>query len=75
MAGTRVIIDLFFAGRTPAQVNSEFPQLLPAIRAAKSKASKINEGLANEEMTVSASYHICHHDEIPSKPCELEKEI
>ncbi len=63
MAGTRVKIDLFFKDKTPQQVNSQFPQLLPSIKAAKAKASRINKGLANEEMTVVAKYHICHHDE------------
>jgi len=73
MAGTRVNIDLFFKDKTPAQVNSDFPQLLPAIKAAKNKATKINEGLANEEMTVTANYHICHHD--TGGACEATHEI
>ena len=73
MAGTRVTIDLFFKKKTPAQVNSDFPQLLSAIKAAKAKASKINEGKANEEMTVNAVYHICRHDE--RKPCDPLVEI
>ena len=33
------------------------------VRALKKLAVKINEGLANEEMTVNATYHICRHDE------------
>lgn len=68
MAGTRVNVDFFFKDKTPAQVNTMFPQLLPAIKAAKAKASKINEGLANEEMTVTAKYHVCRHDE--GKACD-----
>ena len=75
MAGTRVQVDLFFAGKTPRQVNEAFPQLLPMLKAAKAKASKINEGKANEEMTVAASYHMCFHDEPGNNtPC-VEKEI
>ncbi len=70
MAGTRVQIDLYFDGKTPQQVNQEFPTLLPIIKAAKAKATKINEGKANEEMTVKATYHICRHDE--GKACDPE---
>lgn len=73
MSGTRVKIDFFFKDKTPAQVNKDFPQLLPAIKAAKKKASMINEGKENEEMTVNAKYHICRHDE--GKPCDPEVEI
>ena len=73
MSGTRLQIDLYYKDKTPAQLNAEFPQLLPAIKALKNKATKINAGLANEEMTVTAKYHICNHDE--NKPCEPGKEI
>ncbi len=73
MAGTRVQIDLYFDGKTPQEVNQAFPQLLPAIKAAKAKATKINEGKINEEMTVRAVYHICRHDE--GLPCEANQEI
>ncbi len=75
MSGTRVNIDLFFKDKTPAQVNAEFPQLLSTIRTAKAKATKINEGKFNEEMTIKASYHICHHDENFNIPCEPEQDI
>ena len=73
MAGTRVKIDLFFADKTPQQVNQENPQLLPAIKAAKKKASKINEGKKNEEMTVRAAFHICRHED--GLTCDPEVEI
>ena len=43
------------------------------VRALKALAVKINEGLPNEEMTVRATWHICHHDE--GLPCEQEQEI
>jgi len=44
-----------------------------AVRAVKSYAVKINEGKVNEEMTVVAQWHCCHHDE--GKPCEPEQDI
>ncbi len=75
MAGTRVILDLYFDNQTPQQVNQSFPQLLPAIKAAKTKATKINEGKENEEMTVRAVYHICRHNQNPPLPCDPEVEI
>ena len=73
MAGTKLEVLFFFKDKTPQQVDKAFPQLLPALKAAKAKASKINEGLANEEMTVKASYHICHHD--TGEACESKVEI
>ena len=68
MPGTRVNIDLFFLDMTPAQVNQQFPALLPAIKAAKARATKINDGKGNEEMSVTARYHTCNHD--INQPCE-----
>ena len=68
MSGTRVQIDLFFQDKTPRQVNEEFPQLLPAIKAAKAKATKLGE-----EMTIRAVYHLCRHDE--GRACDPETEI
>ena len=73
MSGTRIQIDLYYKDKTPQQVNTEFPNLLPAIKALKNKASKINTGLPNEEMTVTAKYHLCRNDE--NKACSPEVEI
>ncbi len=44
-----------------------------AIRVLKVLAIKINEGSANEENTMRAVWHICHHD--TSEVCEAEQEI
>ena len=44
-----------------------------AVLAIKAYAVKINAGAANEEMTVSASWHWCGHDE--GKACEEEQKI
>ncbi len=46
-----------------------------AIRSLKVLAVKINAGLPNEEMTVKAKWHICHHDEETGAMCEPEVEI
>ena len=69
MSGTRLQIDFFFKDMMPRQVNEAFPQLLPAIKAAKAKASKINEGKDNEENTTKAIYYLCNHDEAVHSPC------
>ena len=44
------------------------------VRALKALAVRINEGKPNEEMTVSARYHVCHHD-TGDQPCEPEVDI
>ncbi len=43
------------------------------VRALKALAVKINAGRPNEEMTVIAKRHTCHHD--TNEPCESEVEI
>ncbi len=43
------------------------------IRELKALAVKINEGAANEEMTVTAKYHLCRHDE--GKACDEAQDI
>ena len=50
----------------PVEVANNLPTFIKEIRRAKKYAVKINEGLANEEMTVIATYHICYHDETGS---------
>lgn len=45
-----------------------------AVRAMKALAVNINAGQPNEEVTVMAKYHICHHD-TGDQPCEPEQEI
>jgi hypothetical protein len=73
MAGIRIISDLYFKGMTLQQVKNAHPNLIPALKDAKAKASKINEGKDNEENTVKSTYHVCYHDESPAKACvELE---
>ena len=70
MPGTRLNIDFFFEGMTPKQVNNTFPGILPAIKTMKAKASIINKGKDNEEMTVRAVYHYCRND--VNEPCDPE---
>ncbi len=49
---------------------------LTVIRELKALAVKINAGQPNEEITVRAVWHICHHDEGAGHPaCEPEQEI
>lgn len=43
------------------------------IRQLKALAVKINEGQPNEEATVKATWHRCHHD--TGGACEAENEI
>ena len=73
MSGTRLNLDLFFKDMTPQEVNKAFPNLLPAIKAAKVGASKINAGQENEEVTIRAVYHTCRND--IHQPCGEDIEI
>ncbi|KKM11787.1 hypothetical protein LCGC14_1720620 [marine sediment metagenome] len=73
MAFLRISIDLAIPTNVANKpvVKAELQELRAFIRKAKKYAVKINEGLANEEMTVIGTYHICHHDE-QNTPCEPE---
>lgn len=44
-----------------------------AIRDLKALSVRINQGQPNEEMTVIAKWHRCHHD--TGEACENEQEI
>jgi hypothetical protein len=74
MAYTRFRLDLAI----PEDVFNSLPQekktaFRDAVRAIKAYAVRINEGQDNEEMTVMANWHVCHHD--TGQPCEPENEI
>ena len=66
---------------TPAQIKAALPLELQSIIADyyqkiqkwKSYAVKINEGAANEEVSVTATYEICRHD--VGKACSPQQEI
>jgi hypothetical protein len=85
MAGLRFQIDLFVpesptgtlvAGvKIPTALATKIPAIRQAVRDLKAYAVKINEGENNEEMTVLAKYHICHHNENPQLPCEPAQEV
>ena len=73
MAHLRVRIDLAFPMPLSGVVETRLHALRAEIKKAKKYTKKINEGLANEEVTVRAGYHICRHDE--GKSCDPEIEI
>jgi len=66
---------------TPAQIKAALPLELQdiivdyyqKIKKWKSYAVKINAGLANEELSVTATYEICRHD--IGKACSRQVEI
>ena len=67
MSYTRIKIDMAFKNPMATVVKNKLQELRTLIQQGKAYAEKINEGLPNEENTVSASYHICHHDEPSSR--------
>ena len=73
MSYIRFNLDLAVKQPIPQALQNKLPAIRDAIKQLKAYASKINEGQANEEMTVRAVYHICHHDE--GLPCEPEQEV
>ena len=59
--------------RLPTEVADHLVDYIREVRRAKKYATKINEGTDNEELTITANYHICRHDE--GRACESEQEI
>ena len=76
MSGPRFTLDCYI----PSDVYATIPAakklaFRDAVRAIKAYARKINAGAANEEMTVKATYHICHHDEPGNTiPCNITEQ-
>lgn len=74
MSYIRFTLDLAVKEPIPQALKDRLPAIRNAIKELKAYASKINQGAANEEMTVRAVYHRCHHDEL-NTPCEPEVEV
>lgn len=85
MPGIRFQLDLYIpedpAGTPvagvaiPTALATRIPAIRQAVRDLKAYARRINAGQLNEEMTVRAVYHICHHEDTPTGPCGEEQEI
>lgn len=74
MSYIRINLDLAFKEPLSSEVKTKLAEAKDKIKALKVYASKINEGLANEEITIKATWHRCHHD-TGNEPCEKENEI
>lgn len=57
----------------PLELRDEVVAYYQKIQKWKSYAVKINEGAANEELSVTATYEICRHD--INQECSPQKEI
>ena len=73
MSLKRYNIDLAFKEPISRANQGLLTALETAIRNAKRLAVKINEDRDNEEDTIRAVWHICHHD--TGETCEAEQEI
>ncbi len=60
-------------GKLPSAPEGQWTGLLNHIKAFKKASVKINRGLVNEEDTIGATFHTCHHDE--GKQCDTKIEI
>lgn len=61
------------------KIPTEFATKIPAIReevhSIKEFVGSMQRVLGNEVLTLSATYHICYHDEEPPTPCEPVQDI
>ena len=73
MSHLRFRMDLGVKRPIPAALADVLPAIKARICELKAYCERINEGHPNEENTLYAAYHICHHD--TGEPCEPEIEI
>jgi len=73
MAGYRLRADLFIPEKIAEKHRDKIIELHKWLKEAKAYSVRINEGKSNEEFTVKASWHRCHHD--TGGVCEPEQEI
>jgi len=87
MAGLRfmIVLDGFIpesstgvevAGvKIPTAFASKIPAIRAEVRSIKTFVGTMNRTLGGQELSLSAKYHICYHDEDPTKPCEPARDI
>ncbi len=73
MSLRRVQLDLAVPEPLSPALEEQWDALLNHIRAFKRSSLKLNKGLANEENTTRADWHICGHGE--GKECGPKVEI
>ena len=73
MSHLRFTLDLAVKQPIPAALQNALPTIRNKVRQLKSYAEKINAGQPNEELSVRATYHVCHHD--TGEPCEEEQDV
>ena len=69
----RLQVDLAVPEPLSPALEGQWGTLLTYIRVFKQASAKINSGLANEEDTTRADWHICGHNE--GKECDPKVEI
>lgn len=87
MAGLRfqIILDGFIpedltgtlvAGiKIPTTFATKIPAIRQEVQDVKAFIGSMNRTLGGEVLTLKTTYHICYHDENPTKPCETEQDI
>ena len=73
MAHLRFNLDLALPMPLPQQLVDALPTIREKIRQLKAYAVRINEGQENEEASVRAVFHVCHHED--GVPCEEEEDV
>jgi len=73
MTGVRIQVDFWFPNMTLVQVQTKYPELFTALKAAQKDTAMLYPGTPSQENTRKATAHICNHDE--DLPCESEQAI
>jgi len=61
--------------KIPTAFAVKIPAIKDKVHDVEAFVASMNRVLGGEELALSATYHICYHDETPHKPCEPKQEI
>ncbi len=75
MSYLRFIVDLAIKQPISSGLQAQLSAIATQILRLQSESEKINPGQIMEENSTRATYHVCHHDEHPPKPCDPEEDI
>jgi len=61
--------------KIPTAFATKIPVIRSKVHDVKDFVASMERVLSGEELSLTAKYHICYHNETPPQPCEAEQDI
>jgi len=61
--------------KIPIEFAQNIPQIRLKVREIKAFVASMERKLQGEDLILNANYHVCYHNELPFKSCDLAQEI